>query len=486
MPANAGDYLGRRRWLEAIVAADRDAGGVRTDRSRYLAAVATLELTAASRDAFQSIPLVAPLKDSMASKKSAMERALAGYQQAVGYAVAEVTTAATYEMGELYRRLAADLMKSERPASLDPDSLEQYDLLLEEQAFPFEEKAVAIHEINARRVADGLYDEWVRQSYAVLAEVKPARFGKRAEPEPFVAQLELATRRPLQRRCAPATAPATEQQFARAVQLLEAGDFAGARPLLEQLVASEPALSAPAVNLGMLHARERRWAEAETALAEGYRRNPADAVALNELAAVQRERRSIPGCGGNVPSRTRRRPGACAHAPQLCRPARSLPVAPRRGAAALRDLRIDVGDRGPPGLRLDRRTQAARRRSRADRRSAAMKPALPIFLILLAPIAVAQDAMPPRAAPAAEPAVTVADPAPPATMDHLELDPTAITGNRELPKVMVIVPWKKADRGDLTGRPANSLLNEVLEPVDREVFRRELRYFEALDSNPET
>jgi hypothetical protein len=86
---------------------------------------------------------------------------------------------------------------------------------------------------------------------------------------------------------------------------------------------------------------------------------------------------------------------------------------------------------------------------------------------------------------AVEPAAA-ADPPPPGTMDHLELDPTAITGNRELPKVMVIVPWKKADLGDLSGRPANSLLNEVLEPVDREVFRRELRYFEALDAKPET
>jgi Tfp pilus assembly protein PilF len=87
----------------------------------------------------------------------------------------------------------------------------------------------------------------------------------------------------------PAIAPATEQQFAKALQLLEAGDYAGARPVLEQLVASEPALAAPAVNLGMLHAREGRWSEAEAALAEGYRRDPADAVALNELAAVQRE-----------------------------------------------------------------------------------------------------------------------------------------------------------------------------------------------------
>jgi tetratricopeptide (TPR) repeat protein len=88
---------------------------------------------------------------------------------------------------------------------------------------------------------------------------------------------------------APAISPETEQQFAEAVQRLGAGDFAGARPILEALVASEPTLAAPAVNLGMLHAREQRWAEAEAALAEGFRRDPADAVALNELAVVQRE-----------------------------------------------------------------------------------------------------------------------------------------------------------------------------------------------------
>jgi tetratricopeptide (TPR) repeat protein len=311
-----GDFMGRRQWLEGIVAADRDAGGQRTDRSRYLAALAQLELTAASRDAFHSITLVAPLKQSLASKKTAMEQALAGYQAAAGYAVAEVTTAATYEMGELYRRLAADLMKSERPANLDAEELEQYDLLLEEQAFPFEEKAVEVHVLNARRAADGLYDEWVRKSYAVLAEVEPARFGKKVEPESFVAALEppasaavqaggqdagslappeltrsLAGSRPPVPASvpAPAIAPETEQRFADALQKLEAGDFAGARPNLEQLVASEPALAAPAVNLGMLHAREGRWAEAEAALNEGLRRDPWSAVALNELAAVQRE-----------------------------------------------------------------------------------------------------------------------------------------------------------------------------------------------------
>jgi hypothetical protein len=65
-------------------------------------------------------------------------------------------------------------------------------------------------------------------------------------------------------------------------------------------------------------------------------------------------------------------------------------------------------------------------------------------------------------------------------MDSLELDTTQITGNRELPKVMVVVPWKKSDIGDLVGKPVNSLVDEALEPVDREVFRREVDYYGAL------
>lgn len=65
-------------------------------------------------------------------------------------------------------------------------------------------------------------------------------------------------------------------------------------------------------------------------------------------------------------------------------------------------------------------------------------------------------------------------------MDRLELDTTQITGNRELPKVMVVVPWKKSDIGDLVGKPVNSLVDEALEPVDREVFRREVDYYGAL------
>ena len=64
--------------------------------------------------------------------------------------------------------------------------------------------------------------------------------------------------------------------------------------------------------------------------------------------------------------------------------------------------------------------------------------------------------------------------------DRLELETTQITGNRELPRVMYVVPWKRADLGDLTGKPVNSLLDEVLAPVDRDVFRRQNRYYDAL------
>ena len=104
----------------------------------------------------------------------------------------------------------------------------------------------------------------------------------------------------------------------------------------------------------------------------------------------------------------------------------------------------------------------------------------------------AAQAPPPAAAtnkPAPAPAAAAANkPAPkPAAKgnakDRLDLDSSQITGNRELPKVLYIVPWRSAELGDLVGRPVNSLLDEVLEPVDRDVFRRQNRYFEALQPN---
>ena len=67
-------------------------------------------------------------------------------------------------------------------------------------------------------------------------------------------------------------------------------------------------------------------------------------------------------------------------------------------------------------------------------------------------------------------------------IDRLELGTATVTGDREQPKVMYIVPWKRSDIGDLAGRPMNSLVDEILAPVDRDVFKREVVYYHAVQA----
>jgi len=77
-------------------------------------------------------------------------------------------------------------MKSERPKDLDELALEEYEFVLEEIAYPFEEKAIEIHQANAERAWDNIYDEWIKQSLAALAELDPAKYNKyETVPEVF-------------------------------------------------------------------------------------------------------------------------------------------------------------------------------------------------------------------------------------------------------------------------------------------------------------
>ena len=90
------------------------------------------------------------------------------------------------------------------------------------------------------------------------------------------------------------------------------------------------------------------------------------------------------------------------------------------------------------------------------------------------------------AKPAAAPAAatrTGGTGAKPAAIDRLELGTATVTGDREQPKVMYIVPWKKSDIGDLSGKPMNSLLDEALAPVDRDEFKREVVYYQAMKAD---
>jgi len=66
--------------------------------------------------------------------------------------------------------------------------------------------------------------------------------------------------------------------------------------------------------------------------------------------------------------------------------------------------------------------------------------------------------------------------------DRADIDRTQIIGNRELPKVLYIVPWKKPPPGDPSGKPVNSVLDDLMAPVDRDVFRRHLGYDHQLNA----
>jgi len=179
-----------RYWQQQIVASDKAAGRARSDRTRFLAAHARLALVAADSEAYKNVRLTNPLKKSLKRKKKYMQATIKGYNEAAAYKISEVTTQATYSIGEVYADFGKALMASERPRNLNAEELEQYDILLEEQAYPFEEKSIEVHEANAQRIAGGLYDEWVRKSMVALAKLMPVRYDKEEKGEDFVAVLQ--------------------------------------------------------------------------------------------------------------------------------------------------------------------------------------------------------------------------------------------------------------------------------------------------------
>ena len=162
-----------------IFAADRAGGAARTDRTRFLGASAALLMAQPAVDEYRKVALVEPLAKSLKTKKAKFEEALKGYAVAADYGVADVSTAATFHTAALYQDFGKSMLTSQRPKALKKKlEIEQYNLLLEEQAFPFEEKAIALHEVNARRSAQGVYDEWVQKSFTALRQLKPGRYAR--------------------------------------------------------------------------------------------------------------------------------------------------------------------------------------------------------------------------------------------------------------------------------------------------------------------
>ncbi len=271
LAGRARDEAGRRKWLREVIRADADAGAGRSDQTRSLAAQAQLALAEPARDAFRAIRLVAPLRRSLDAKRRALDTALSGYRAAAEYRVADVSTRATFEQADLYRRLAQDLMASERPPRLSAEEREQYDLLLEEQAFPFEEQAIALHELNLSRAREGFFDDAVRASLAELAALKPARYGKSERQSE-----RLAT-----------GAPA--EALSRANGGLErrrAGELEVAESELAAAAALAPGDAAIWTELGVTQRLRGRFAEAEASYRRALEVNPGDPAANRNLGVL--------------------------------------------------------------------------------------------------------------------------------------------------------------------------------------------------------
>lgn len=257
-------------WVKDVQQADANAGEARSARTRTLGGQATLLLAEPALDAYRKVALVEPLQRQLKLKKQKMEELLRVYAAAAEAQVAEVTTAATFHTAAVYQDFGQALIASQRPKKLNKLELEQYNVMLEEQAFPFEEKAIELHENNARRSTQGLYDEWVKRSFVELAKLKPVRYAK----------LERDDGAPLNQ---------------RGIALRKQGQFDAARDAYEAAISADPQASAPLMNLAILHDLYLGDSTKATAL---YQRclelSPGDASTLGKWLAELKARKPAP------------------------------------------------------------------------------------------------------------------------------------------------------------------------------------------------
>lgn len=171
--------LGKREfWLKRLILIHDNAGSLATPRSRYLAASSALHFAHQAHQRFSIAKLKLPLRASLKVKKQRLKTALDAYKKSASYQLADIATESTFKMAQIYRQLAKDLMASQRPKGLDALALEQYDILLEEQAYPFEEQAISIYESNTKLSERGEFNQWIKRSFEQLAALLPGRYNK--------------------------------------------------------------------------------------------------------------------------------------------------------------------------------------------------------------------------------------------------------------------------------------------------------------------
>lgn len=183
------DQKGYLQELREIVNLDAAAGRARTPRTRTLGGKAALILTEPKYTAFAEVKLVKPFEANLRKKRELMKKATQDFTKLLDYEVGEVTAAATFYLAEIYAHFCKALLTSERPEGLKPLELEQYELAIEEQAYPFEDKAIAVHEKNLELLSVGIYNGWIDKSLEKLAVFVPARYARQEEPSAILSSL---------------------------------------------------------------------------------------------------------------------------------------------------------------------------------------------------------------------------------------------------------------------------------------------------------
>lgn len=179
------------RELKQIVDIESGAGAERTDRTRYIAASSALVLAEPLYDAFAEIELVQPFEQNLKKKQRAMKGALDAFAKLTDYGVGDATAAATYYMAETYYGFGRALLESERPDNLNELEREEYELALEEQAYPFEDKAIEVHRKNLELMPAGIYNDWIDKSLGRLAKLIPVRYAKSESTTGWVQSIDV-------------------------------------------------------------------------------------------------------------------------------------------------------------------------------------------------------------------------------------------------------------------------------------------------------
>ncbi|HST79318.1 MAG TPA: hypothetical protein VLN58_12590, partial [Verrucomicrobiae bacterium] len=139
---------------------------------------------------FTAVKLRQPFEVSLKDKKQRMDATIKAMSGLVDYEIADVTAAATYYMAETYFDFSRSLKQSERPADMKGADLEKFEADLDEAAYPFEEKAIKVHEKNMEMLHAGVFNAWTEKSLSRLAEMVPGRYAKNEMSSGFIGAID--------------------------------------------------------------------------------------------------------------------------------------------------------------------------------------------------------------------------------------------------------------------------------------------------------